>query len=148
MSARGVAHWLHYLREQGQERRRDAGRKVHPKSVLQPAGAHVCAPVWWGDLTARLCHAALHAALQAATGGPHPPLLSPSSPPPLPSPCRVLYDRATQLWTLLFSVLGCLPRQSSRGRDMRGALFWSSHQRFFKGLLIAAKVRRPMRSLV
>jgi hypothetical protein len=53
---------------------------------------------------------------------------------------RVLYDRSTQFWSLLLSVLNCLPHQPGNGRDLRKGLFWAAHQRFYKGLLIAAKV--------
>lgn len=59
----------------------------------------------------------------------------------LNSMCRILYDRSTQFWSLLLSVLNCLP-QKGKGRDLRKGLFWAAHQRFYKGLLIAAKVRR------
>ncbi|KAF5829652.1 hypothetical protein DUNSADRAFT_15693 [Dunaliella salina] len=51
---------------------------------------------------------------------------------------KILYDRSTQYWSLLLSVLNCLPRP--QGRDSRKGLFWAAHQRFYKGLLIAAKV--------
>jgi hypothetical protein len=53
---------------------------------------------------------------------------------------RILYDRSTQFWMLLLSVLKSLPRAGSKGRDMRLGLYWGAHQRFYKGLLIAAKV--------
>eukprot|EP00967_Tisochrysis_lutea_P068773 scaffold90207_cov22-Tisochrysis_lutea.AAC.1 len=62
----------------------------------------------------------------------------PSFPAALPH--RILYDRSTQYWSLLLSVLNCLPKPMG-GRDMRKGLFWAAHQRFYKGLLIAAKVR-------
>uniref|UniRef100_A0A7S3QMV8 Strawberry notch AAA domain-containing protein n=1 Tax=Dunaliella tertiolecta TaxID=3047 RepID=A0A7S3QMV8_DUNTE len=52
---------------------------------------------------------------------------------------KILYDRSTQYWSLLLSVLNCLPKPMG-GRDMRKGLFWAAHQRFYKGLLIAAKV--------
>lgn len=58
---------------------------------------------------------------------------------------RVMYDRSTQFWSLLLSVLKSLPPLKTggkgKGRDMRGGLYWAAHQRFYKGLLIAAKVR-------
>jgi len=63
-----------------------------------------------------------------------------------PVRCRVLYDRSTHFWSLLLSVLNCLPRAPGRGRDGRKGLFWAAHQRFYKGLLIAAKVRMRMRA--
>ncbi|KAJ9534468.1 hypothetical protein QJQ45_016176, partial [Haematococcus lacustris] len=54
---------------------------------------------------------------------------------------RVLYDRAAQFWTLLLKITEQLPKATGR-RDLRKSLMWASHQRFFKGLLIASKVRR------
>uniref|UniRef100_A0A7S3QMH8 Strawberry notch AAA domain-containing protein n=1 Tax=Dunaliella tertiolecta TaxID=3047 RepID=A0A7S3QMH8_DUNTE len=53
---------------------------------------------------------------------------------------KILYDRSTQFWSLLLSVLRNLPRGENGGRDPRKGLFWAAHQRFYKGLLIAAKV--------
>ena len=51
-----------------------------------------------------------------------------------------MYDRATRFWSLLLSVLEAMPF-NGHGRDVRKGLFWSAHQRFFKGLLIASKVQ-------
>ncbi len=52
---------------------------------------------------------------------------------------RVLYDRACMIWNLLGNILAQLPGGRG-GRDFRVSLFWSAHQRFYKCLLMAAKV--------
>lgn len=64
---------------------------------------------------------------------------------------RVMYDRSTLLWQLLFKVLTRLKAAESQGggggggkgkaRDLKGGLFWAAHQRFYRQMLMAAKVR-------
>lgn len=54
---------------------------------------------------------------------------------------RVMYNRSTMLWSLLHNVLKHMPKKG-RGRDARQGLFWSAHQRFYKCMLMASKVRR------
>ncbi len=53
-----------------------------------------------------------------------------------------MYDRSCFFWSLLLSLLMALPKAGRGPRDIRQGLFWSAHQRFFKCLLIASKVRR------
>ncbi|GIL64960.1 hypothetical protein Vafri_18816 [Volvox africanus] len=55
----------------------------------------------------------------------------------------VMYDRACALWSLVHNVLRALPKAKNlRGRDVKSGLFWGAHQRFFRQMLIASKVRR------
>jgi hypothetical protein len=46
-------------------------------------------------------------------------------------PCRVMYDRATSLWTLLWKIVECHPRL----KKLQG-VFWSANQRFWKQMLM------------
>jgi hypothetical protein len=57
--------------------------------------------------------------------------------------CRVMYDRAVDLWQLVFAVLKALDH-NELAKSIPGkisGLFWSAHQRFFRQMLIACKVR-------
>ena len=47
---------------------------------------------------------------------------------------QIMYDRSTELWTLIYSVV--------KGFAMKrwGARYWGAHQRFFKSMLMAGKV--------
>ncbi|GLC46902.1 hypothetical protein PLESTB_001282200 [Pleodorina starrii] len=55
----------------------------------------------------------------------------------------VMYDRSCSLWSLVYNVLRALPKaKNARGRDMKASLFWGAHQRFYRQMLIASKVRR------
>lgn len=47
---------------------------------------------------------------------------------------------AAQVWALLLRLLNQLPKSTKGKRDVRKSVFWASHQRFFKTMLIAAKV--------
>ena len=49
--------------------------------------------------------------------------------------CRVMYDRASSLWTLLWKIVECHPRL----KKLQG-VFWSANQRFWKQMLMACKV--------
>ena len=52
-----------------------------------------------------------------------------------------MYDRSTLIWQLLQSVLSLLPTSKGvRGRDHRKSLFWVANQRFYRQMLLAAKV--------
>ncbi|KAG2496515.1 hypothetical protein HYH03_005339 [Edaphochlamys debaryana] len=56
---------------------------------------------------------------------------------------RVMYDRSCLMWSLVYNVLRALPRAKNRqGRDIKGGLFWSAHQRFYRQMLMASKVKR------
>ncbi|GFR48740.1 hypothetical protein Agub_g10698, partial [Astrephomene gubernaculifera] len=56
---------------------------------------------------------------------------------------RVMYDRSCALWSLVYNVMRALPKTKNRsGRDMKASLFWGAHQRFYRQMLIASKVRR------
>ncbi|KAL4451948.1 hypothetical protein ABPG75_007610 [Micractinium tetrahymenae] len=48
---------------------------------------------------------------------------------------KVMYDRSTMLWTLLWKIVRCHPRM----KKLQG-VFWSANQRFFKQMLMASKV--------
>ncbi|EFN55772.1 hypothetical protein CHLNCDRAFT_51983 [Chlorella variabilis] len=48
---------------------------------------------------------------------------------------KVMYDRATSFWTLLWKIVQCHPRL----KKLQG-VFWSANQRFWKQLLMASKV--------
>ncbi|PSC70731.1 strawberry notch [Micractinium conductrix] len=48
---------------------------------------------------------------------------------------KVMYDRASMMWTLMWRCVQAHPKM----RKLQGT-FWSAHQRFFKQMLIAAKV--------
>ena len=53
-----------------------------------------------------------------------------------------MYDRTTLFWRLLQNVLSLLPSSKGlRGRDHRKSLFWVANQRFYRQMLLAAKVR-------
>lgn len=54
--------------------------------------------------------------------------------------CRVMYDRATEAWTLLFSVVKTF-QQYGACKRMFMRLMWAAFCRFFRQMLIAAKVR-------
>ncbi|GIM01409.1 hypothetical protein Vretimale_6229 [Volvox reticuliferus] len=55
----------------------------------------------------------------------------------------VMYDRACAIWSLVHNVMRALPKAKNvRGRDVKSGLFWGAHQRFFRQMLIASKVRR------
>ena len=47
--------------------------------------------------------------------------------------CRVMYDRATSLWTLLWKIVECHPRL----KKLQG-VFWSANQRFWKQMLMVS----------
>ena len=52
-----------------------------------------------------------------------------------------MYDRSTLFWKLLQSVMDLLPPLPS-GRDFRPSLIASANQRFYRQMLLAAKVWR------
>jgi hypothetical protein len=52
---------------------------------------------------------------------------------------RVMYDRAVDFWNILTEVLMEMHPEKMCG-NFRG-IFWAAHQRFFRQMLIAAKVR-------
>lgn len=61
-----------------------------------------------------------------------------------------MYDRTTLFWRLLQNVMSLLPSskklphsKAGRGRDHRKSLFWVANQRFYRQMLLAAKVRGP-----
>lgn len=51
-----------------------------------------------------------------------------------------MYNRSSTMWNLIFNVMRNLPK-SQKGRDVKVGLFWSAHQRFYRQMLMAAKVR-------
>lgn len=51
-----------------------------------------------------------------------------------------MYDRATEFWEMLFVVFQALGKHGALKRSAMGQ-FWGAHMRFFKGFLMAAKVR-------
>ena len=53
-----------------------------------------------------------------------------------------MYDRATEAWTLLFSVVKTF-QQYGACKRMFMRLMWAAFCRFFRQMLIAAKVRGP-----
>ncbi|GLC46848.1 hypothetical protein PLESTB_001541000 [Pleodorina starrii] len=55
---------------------------------------------------------------------------------------RVMYDRAAELWQLLYKITENLPKFGDKRDSLRMSQFWSSHQRFFRLMLIACKVQR------
>ncbi|KXZ54936.1 hypothetical protein GPECTOR_3g106 [Gonium pectorale] len=55
---------------------------------------------------------------------------------------RVMYDRSVHLWNLIFKVMSQLPKDKRWKRDVRQSLFFSSHQRFYRQMLMASKVKR------
>ncbi|GFR48198.1 hypothetical protein Agub_g10015, partial [Astrephomene gubernaculifera] len=57
---------------------------------------------------------------------------------------RVMYDRSCSLWALIYNVMRQVkPKSKGKGsRDKRASLFWGAHQRFYRQMLIASKVRR------
>ncbi len=52
-----------------------------------------------------------------------------------------MYDRSAIMWSLIYNVMRALPKSQSK-RDVKVGLFWSAHQRFYRQMLMAAKVRR------
>lgn len=75
-----------------------------------------------------LCANAAGAPAQAATRMPPTCCL-----PVLCVLCRVMYDRATSLWTLLWKIVECHPRL----KKLQG-VFWSANQRFWKQMLMVS----------
>jgi hypothetical protein len=60
-------------------------------------------------------------------------------------PCRVMYDRAVDLWVLIYTVLRELEEESTAALLKKSwTHFWSAHQRFFRQMLMAAKVHLLM----
>jgi hypothetical protein len=51
---------------------------------------------------------------------------------------QLMYDRSTAVWHLLWRVAQVLPSQ--RSARVTKAVFWASHQRFYRNMLMAAKV--------
>ena len=54
-----------------------------------------------------------------------------------------MYDRSTVFWQLLLSCARLLPPLKAKGGargNIRMALFWGAHQRFYRQMLMAAKV--------
>ena len=47
-----------------------------------------------------------------------------------------MYDRSTMFWTMLYRLMSIL---SAKGSNWR-AQYWSAHQRFFRSMMVAAKV--------
>lgn len=55
--------------------------------------------------------------------------------------CRLMYDRAAEFWQLLYQVFTpLLAYEDSKKRTKIVGQMWSSHQRFFRQMLMAAKV--------
>jgi len=51
-----------------------------------------------------------------------------------------MYDRSTFFWKLLQTVMSLLPKNANKGRDHRPSLLWVANQRFYRQMLLAAKV--------
>ena len=49
---------------------------------------------------------------------------------------RVMYDRSCEFWHLLYSIVRILPNKPKR----MASLFFSAQQRFYRQMLMAAKV--------
>lgn len=49
---------------------------------------------------------------------------------------RVMYDRSCELWHLMFSIVSVMPQRPKRMLS----LFFSAQQRFYRQMLMAAKV--------
>lgn len=53
---------------------------------------------------------------------------------------QVMYDRSTEAWSLLFSIVARLQERGACTRQF-SRLMWASFCRFFRQMLIASKVR-------
>jgi len=51
-----------------------------------------------------------------------------------------MYDRSTEAWSLLFSIVARLQERGACSRQF-SRLMWASFCRFFRQMLIASKVR-------
>ncbi len=54
-------------------------------------------------------------------------------------PLQVMYDRTTSFWNILYHVLAAFPTTTKMKRMW--TQFWGAHQRFYRQMLMAAKVR-------
>jgi hypothetical protein len=55
--------------------------------------------------------------------------------------CRVMYDRAVDFWVLIYTVLQEMEAEANVALPRKSwGQFWSAHQRFFRQMLMAAKV--------
>lgn len=50
-----------------------------------------------------------------------------------------MYDRAVEFWVMLYNILGKFT-SSGKAMSRMWIQFWGAHQRFFRQMLMAAKV--------